>query len=290
VRSPRWPRRALACAAALASLLTVAGAAGRSPDPRLRGVHTWALAIGDGDLSGNLLARYSGYDLLVLDGEGASARQVGALRRAGKIVLAYLDVGTIEPWRSWYPRLKRFRLDYLPDWGEWYVNVSAPGYRRAIVGTIAPQILRKGFGGLFLDNTDMIETHPAQAYGMRELVRALAGAVHARGAVLFTQNGDDSIGPTLSYYDGWNREDVTATYDFGHRRYVRQGAGEIRGASAALRRIAAAGLLVLSTDYVAAGDASATRLAVHNACAAGAIPFVSDIALTRVPLRPARCA
>jgi hypothetical protein len=120
-------------------------------------------------------------------------------------------------------------------------------------------------------------------------VRSLARLVHGQGRLLFTQNGEASIAPTLRYYDGWNREDVSSTYDFGAKRYVRQPASAIRAADAALRRIAARGLLALATDYVAAGDATGTRDAVANACAAGALPFVSDIGLTRVPAAPARC-
>jgi uncharacterized protein (TIGR01370 family) len=279
---------AVALVALASSLASPAVATPR--DPRLRAVRSWAFAIGSGDLSGDLELKYAAYDLLVVDGESATAAQVAALRSAGKLVLAYLDVGTIEPFRSWYRSLKAYRLDYWPDWGEWYANVSNRGYRRAIEQRIAPGILRKGFDGLFLDNTDMIETHAGQTVGMRALVRGLAALVHGRRGLLFAQNGEDSIGPTLRYYDGWNREDVSSTYDFARRRYVRQPRDQVNGALDALRRIGSAGLLVLATDYVAAGDQTAARAAVAEACSAGALPFVSDIDLTRVPKLPARCA
>jgi uncharacterized protein (TIGR01370 family) len=271
-------------------VLALTGVASAAPrNPRLRSVHTWAFAIGDGDGIGNLVSRYRGYDLLVLDGQEATARQVHALRHAGKIVLAYLDVGTIEKGRPWYHAASRYRLDYWPDWGEWYADVAAPGFRELISGTVAPSMLHKGFDGLFLDNTDMIETHPHQTEGMRTLVRKLARLVHGQSKLLFAQNGEDTIGPLLPYYDGWNREDVSATYDFGAHRYVRQPHGEVAAADRALRRIARAGLLTLATDYAAAGDAAAAGAAVRNACSAGALPFVSDIDLTRVPAVAARC-
>jgi endo-alpha-1,4-polygalactosaminidase (GH114 family) len=258
-------------------------------DRVLRHVHTWAFAIGDGTLNGDLVARYSRYDLVVLDGEGATARQVAALRRAGKLVLAYVDVGTIEPWRSWYTLLKPYRLAYWPDWGEWYAEVSKPGFRHAVAARIAPAVLGKRFDGLFLDNTDMIESYPRQAAGMRTLIAALAGLVHRHHRLLFTQNGEDSIGSELRYFDGWNREDATGTYDFGLHRYVVQPRDEIIAAQRALRRIAAAGLLVLSTDYVSSAGSPTGTQAVANACAAGALPFLSNIDLTRVPAVPAHC-
>lgn len=287
----RSTRLSLSALVAVMSVLLVATATATAAprSRRLRAVHTWAFAIGDGDLSGNVVARYAAYDLIVLDGQETSARQVRALRRAGKLVLAYLDVGTIEPGRPWYRRAKPYRLNYWPDWGEWYADVDAAGFRNLIARRVAPAMLRKGFSGLFLDNTDMVETHAGQRKGMDELVRGLARLVHAEHRFLFAQNGEDTIAPLLRYYDGWNREDVSATYSFGRHRYVRQGRAEIAEADRALRRIARPGLLTLATDYTAAGDTAAQSAAVSNACGAGALPFVSDIDLTRIPATPARC-
>jgi len=302
----RWRRALAAAAATIASAPTIAPAATGAPalarslaraasapvslrNPRLARVHTWAFAIGDGDLGGNLARRYARYDLVVLDGEAATRGEIAALRRAGKLVLGYLDVGTIESYRSWYPLVKRYRLAYWGDWGEWYAQVSAPGYRSVIAGRVAPRLLAKGFDGLFLDNTDMIEAHPRQTAGMRGLVRRLAAYVHARGRLLFAQNGEDTIGPLLADYDGWNREDVSYTYDFARHRYVRQPRAAVREAQAALARIRAAGLLVLATDYTRAGDRRAAAQSVREACSAGALPFVSDIDLTRIPASPAVC-
>lgn len=253
--------------------------------PALGGVHSWALAIGDGALSGNLARRYRRYDLVIVDGEGVTPRQVRVLHAGGRrFVLAYLDVGTIERGRSWYGAARPYRLDFWPDWGEWYAAVGQPGFRRLIAGRVAPAMLRKGVDGLFLDNTDMVESHPRQARGMRLLARELAGL---RG-LLFTQNGERSIGPTLRYYDGWNREDVGGTYDFGRHRYVRVGRADEREAERALGRMRARGLLTLATSYVAPGDRAGARRAARAACRVGALPFVSDIELRRVPRTPSR--
>ncbi len=279
-----------AIAIVLAVFLLGAPAASATPRAkRLRSIHTWAFAIGTGELSGDLVKRYADYDLLVLDGQEASARQVRALRHAGKLVLAYLDVGTIEASRPWFAHAKPYRLGYWGDWGEWYANVDAAGFRRLIVRRVAPGMLRKRFDGLFLDNTDMIESYPRQTSGMRTLVRSLARLVHGEHRLLFAQNGEDSIGPLLRYYDGWNREDVFSTYDFNRHRYVRQAAGDVGYADAALRRIARAGLLTLSTDYVAAGDGATSSAAIRNSCSTGALPLVSNIDLTRIPVVAPRC-
>jgi hypothetical protein len=273
----------------MAALFAAATAGAGPANPRLANVHSFAFAIGDGDLSGDLAARYASYDLVVVDGEAATAAQVAALQRQGKLLLAYLDVGGIEKGRGWFAPAKPYRLDYWADWGEWYARVDAVGYRRLLVGRVAPGLLRKGFDGLFLDNTDMVESHPQQRAGMTALVRSLAALVHRGHGFLFTQNGEGAIAPLLPYLDGWNREDVTWTYDFGANRYVQQPAADTTAAQAALRRIGKAGLLVTATDYVPAGAAGAARQATANACAAGALPFASDIGLTRIPLGAVTC-
>jgi len=197
---------------------------------------------------------------------------VAALHAGGALVLGYLDAGTIEPYRPWFRRAKPYRLDYWKQWGEWYANVDARGYRKLLLG-VATGFERKGLDGLFLDNSDMIETHPKQAPGMRRLVARLAQLVHGRGGFLFAQNGADVDGPILRYLDGWNREDI----------------GTDASAVRDLRAERAHGLLTLATGYVKRASSPAVRRDIKLACRAGALPFVSNLELTRIPHPPAQC-
>ncbi len=285
-------RRVSAALLAALILLSADGppAAASPADPRLAAVHDWAFGLGLDANDPGVLDSLSRYDLVVVDGEQTKPASVARLRASGAVVLGYLSVGTIEPFRSWYRKLKPYALsDRFKQFGEIYADVDARGFRRAISRLIAPRLLRKGFDGLFLDNTDMVETHKRERPGMRRLVRSLSVLVHGGGGLLFAQNGEASIGPLLRFYDGWNREDVTWTYSFKRRRYVHQPPAEVAGAQAALRRIGADGLLVTATDYTVAGDEAAAQEAVANACSAGALPFVGDIGLTRLPAAPLAC-
>ncbi len=269
---------------------TAAGASAVPADPRLAGVQDFAFALGSDPGDPAVAAGLAPYDLIVVDGEEATSADVAALKANGAVVLGYLSVGTIEPFRSWYKRLKRYRLPQtFEEFDEPYARVAAAGFRRQIAGRIAPGILAKGTDGLFLDNTDMVEQFKAQKAGMRVLVRRLSALVRGRGGLLFAQNGESSIGPLLPFYDGWNREDVTSTFSFKRGSYVRTTAGQVADAQAALRRISAAGLLVTTADYTAAGDTATEQLAVSNSCAVGAIPFVADIGLRRLPAAPLTC-
>jgi cysteinyl-tRNA synthetase, unknown class len=283
-------------ALAVTLLLALAGepAAGGTPAPT-----SWAFAIGNGHLKGSaadVSERLGEFDLLVVDGEEATRAEIGALHDAGASVLAYLSVGTIEKWRSWYRKLKRYRLRAWQDWkDEWFADTSKRKLRQALARRIAPRILAKGFDGLFLDNVDMIETrnHRAQRKGMRKLVRKLARLVHRRDDLLFTQNGAWGLRKLglLDLIDGWNREDVTWTFDFDRHRYVPNTERRLAQAQAELRRMAARGLITMATDYTKASDDAAEAEAVANACEAGALPYVSDIGLTvkRLPQPPLDC-
>lgn len=274
----------------LLALATASGSATDGRKARLTDARSFGFAIGDGTLRGDLSKRYAGFDLVVVDGESSGAEAVAAIRRNSKgLVLAYLDVGTIEDYRGWYKAAKPYRLDYWGDWGEWYANVNAAGFRSLMLKRVAPKMLAKGFDGLFLDNTDMTETHPAQKRGMRALVAGLSRLLRARGKLLMAQNGADVNWPLRRFYNGINFEDVSFSYDFDRRAYVRRGAGEVARAQREIRRYLNAGLKVTATDYVAAGKAKQARIAVRNACSAGALPYVSDIYLKRIPAQPFLC-
>jgi uncharacterized protein (TIGR01370 family) len=291
----------IACAALLLAGATPPvgqrGVATAPPDPGVQ--PSFAFAIGNGMLAGGaeeVTARLGDFGLVVVDGELATAGEVAGLRARKTVVLAYLSVGTIEKWRSWYRRLKPYRLEAWADWkDEWFADVSRAGLRRQIVRRIAPSILAKGFDGLFLDNVDMIETrdHAAQRPGMRKLVLALSDLVRGQGRLLFTQNGHWGLRKLglLDAIDGWNREDVTWGYDFDRRRYVHQRSGATRAALAELAEMAGRGLVTTATDYTATGDHAALDEAVRNACSVGALPYVSDIGLTarRLPEPPLAC-
>lgn len=283
------------------ALMIALGAATGSSSGGVEGSkpESFAFAIGNGNLAGGpakVAQRLGDFDLVVVDGELARPDEVRALRERGATVLAYLSVGTIERWRSWYPRLKRFRLAAWRDWkDEWFADVSRRKLRVELGQRIAPELLDKGFDGLFLDNVDMAELarHGAQRPGMRKLVIALSSLARGRGGVLFTQNGRWGLRKLglLEAIDGWNREDVTWTYDFERRRYVRSRPAQRRAALRELAEMRELGLVTTATDYTRAGDRKALERSVANACSAGALPFVGDIGLTarRLPDPPLSC-
>src|SRR5260370_932601 len=72
-------------------------------NPRLRDIHTFALAIGDGGLGGDLAARYRGYDLVAVDGQGAPPAPVASPHQTAPRVLAPPHRRTPQPARPPVP-------------------------------------------------------------------------------------------------------------------------------------------------------------------------------------------
>ena len=257
---------------------------------QLRVAETFVPALGV-ELTKTNISRLSRRDLVVVDGELTTASQVKRLQANGAIVLAYLSVGSVESWRTWFPLLKDYRLDEIGDWeGERYTDVSNAAARDALADTIAPKLLAKGFNGLFLDWVSMVEDHPTQQAGMLDLVTRLSTHVHAAGGILMAQNGDGVIDPYVPLLDAWNREDPTGTYDFGKKQYVHTDEAGRRLARVTIKRLRSAGLVVTTTDYYGSSTSPDAKRAVRIACKAGALPFVGDIALAKVPKKAARCS
>lgn len=275
---------------ALAAVLVVPTGCGPDAEPDLADqVHSFALALGVDPLDRQAIDRLGRHDLVVVDGETTRPSEVAALQRRGARVLAYLSVGTVEPYRPWYAeaRDRGWLLERWDRWDEWYADVAQPGLR-ALLRRRAARELLSGFDGLFLDNTDMVATHPDQAAGMRRLVADL-DALIGPDRILMAQNGDETVDQIAAHLDGWNREDVTATFDADRDRYGRVPVDEASAARATLRRLHRRGILVTTTDYVRADDGATSFAATVHACAAGAVPYVADIGLRRVPPRPLVC-
>jgi uncharacterized protein (TIGR01370 family) len=251
---------------------------------RLPQAKTFALALG----STFDAATLGQYNVVVIDGQDAQSQLISELHNRGTIVLGYVSVGTLEPYRPWFSEAKDagYILKYWPQWDEYYAKVSEAGYRDLLLRQTS-RFLAKGFDGLFMDNTDMIVDYPDQKAGMIEMIRQFSVQL-GNDRLLFSQNGDEVVSNWAQYLQGWNHESVSTSYNFDTKTYLKSNP-ETAAILARLRSFKSAGKFVSTTDYTSAGDSATEATAIANACAVGAVPFVSNIQLNRLPTIPLRC-
>jgi uncharacterized protein (TIGR01370 family) len=268
----------------VAQTLSVAPSTKQPLRQQLQSVKSFALALGI-EPTVEILASF---DLVIIDGDSASKALVKQLHGKNKLVLAYVSAGTLEPYRSWFPEAKKkgYALKYWPEWGEYYAKVSDPGMQKLLLKQTS-RYFASGVDGLFLDNTDMIEAEPLQRDGMITLVRALRK--QAADRLLFTQNGIDIVDLWADQLDGWNYESVATTYDFATKKYLPQQSAVTVAINAKLQALARTGVFITTTDYTSSANSPLASRAIANACRIGAVPFVSNIALSRLPKTAAAC-
>ena len=98
-----------------------------------------------------------------------------ALKRAGNVVLAYLNAGAIENYRSYYKQLQKYTLRKLDDWeDERYLDVCKPAVQDWAINQ-GMRFLNAGYDGLWIDNLDVYEEYPSDtAYnGITRILQAL---------------------------------------------------------------------------------------------------------------------
>ncbi len=109
---------------------------------------------------GRLEKLAKGNDIVVIEGQSFSAKQIKALKKKGKTVYSYLDVGSLETYRPYYKKFKHLALDPYDNWpDEYWIDVSDRSWQEYISGTVAGKLKKKGIDGFFIDNCDVYSVY-----------------------------------------------------------------------------------------------------------------------------------
>jgi cysteinyl-tRNA synthetase len=154
-------------------------------------------------------------DLARDGGRDFTAAEVGRVRRSGKVVLAYFEIGSIEDFRPEYPGLRRSAGDLIAnewaDWpGEYFVRYWDQRWWDRVIRPRVDQAIRAGFDGVYLDTPlayEELDLGRAQGRTRADLARAMVDLIvrisrYAKalrpGMLVFPQNS-----PELRAYDGY---------------------------------------------------------------------------------------
>ena len=158
--------------------------------------------------------------VLVVDPAHFEEREIASLKASGHTVYGYLNVGSLEAFRPYYGRFRRFVLGRYENWdGEWWVDVSAAPWRDFVVSELAAGYVRKGIDGFFVDNCDVYHYKKSRGIfdGLTEMLRRLSGyglEVLINGGDEYATAALEEYGSIAGLFSGVNQETVFTRINF----------------------------------------------------------------------------
>ena len=158
--------------------------------------------------------------VLVVDPAHFEEREIASLKASGHTVYGYLNVGSLEAFRPYYGRFRRFVLGRYENWdGEWWVDVSAAPWRDFVVSELAAEYVRKGIDGFFVDNCDVYHYKKSRGIfdGLTEALRRLSGyglEVLINGGDEYATAALEEYGSIAGLFSGVNQETVFTRINF----------------------------------------------------------------------------
>jgi len=214
------------------------------------------------------------------------------LRKKGVSVFSYLSVGEINKATKEYKLFldKKIMAGENPDWkGSFYVDVSSPEWRAHILETAIPEIVKKGFNGLFLDTLDspsrLTASDPKKYPKMNQYLCELIKDIRVKFPKLeiIANNFEghaDEIGP---YVDGFNVEELISAYNFKNKSYGKIDGSESRERIRRLKKVSEKyGVQIFVVDYVSPGNKKTAVFVYNKIKELGFVPYISTVDLNKI--------
>lgn len=96
------------------------------------------------------------YKEVIIDATYFTEEEINIIDKNGAKVYSYINVGSIEEFRSYYEDFVHLTIGDYENWeDEKWIDVSNEQWQEYFVDTIAKSLLDKGIDGLFIDNVDV---------------------------------------------------------------------------------------------------------------------------------------
>lgn len=197
---------------------------------------------------------FAGYETIVIDATEYSAETLHSLQSSGHIVYSYLNIGSIETYRSYYGEFQDKVLGSYENWpDEYWMDVSDRDWQRLVGTTIPKQLVDKGIDGFFIDNCDVYYEYEKDEIfqGLRAIVHSIASydlPVIINGGDTFV-TGMIGQGEALPF-TGVNQECVLTTIeDYDQDIFGVQSQEEQKYFKSYLKHCSEAGLSVALLEY-----------------------------------------
>lgn len=168
------------------------------------------------------------YKAVVIDAQFFSKKEIHKLKNHKIKVYSYINIGSLENFRPYYNEFKHLALGQYVNWGEErWINVADKSWQNLISKKLAPQLLKKGISGFFVDNCDVYYNYPKKSIysGLIHLLKALRTKntpVIINGGDTFVTKYSHSHKNLHRILTGVNQECVFTFIDFKHNTTTSQ--------------------------------------------------------------------
>ena len=135
------------------------------------------------------LDRLKDYEIVVIDAQHFKKEEIEAFKARGHKVYSYINIGSLENFRSYYKEYKDLKLGKYEHWDEEiWINVADQRWQDFMTNTMIPQLTAKGIDGFFVDNCDVYYNYPKKEIldGLTVIMKALV----ATGKAVLINGGD----------------------------------------------------------------------------------------------------
>ncbi|SFB84057.1 InlB B-repeat-containing protein [Butyrivibrio sp. YAB3001] len=150
-----------------------------------------------------IIDKMADYKIVVIDAQYLSASDIARLKNQGHIVYSYINVGSLENFRSYYSKYSGLALGKYEHWDEEvWIDVSSKNWQNFILKTLAPSLMDKGIDGFFVDNCDVYYNYPKSGIlnGLSIIMKGLKGT----GKKVMINGGDCFLDAYCSKKGKWS--------------------------------------------------------------------------------------
>lgn len=200
------------------------------------------------------ISKLNDYKTVVIEPSNFSKSDIEQVHKDGKFVYGYLNVGSIEKFRSYYKDFKSLSLGTYENWpDERWIDVTASDWQKFIVQELGKKYADKGIDGFFIDNTDVYYQYPREEIfqGLTSIMKGLRDyklkIIINGGDPFVSRCIDENI--AKDFFDGINQECVFTSIDFDNKSYGIQARDETKRYKEYLSKVKKAGLEVYLLEY-----------------------------------------
>jgi uncharacterized protein (TIGR01370 family) len=171
-------------------------------------------------------------------------------------VLSYINVGSIESFRSYYKRFEPYALGDYEGWDdEKWMDVSKKSWQKFIAKSYAKKLARKGIDGFFVDNCDVYENYKTKKIykGLVKILKTLKKQklpIILNGGATFVKKLIKNKALKAVSVDGVNQEEVFSTVDYSSGKFKKQTKSSTKSYKKYLKKCKKKGLDVYIIEYV----------------------------------------